>query len=101
MSLYADFICDALLQTKSLAEELNMDLDDQVYFYYPMGKGARSNITIVEAYKIKPDLPVISMEYGSWNQQVDLTEIDIFENRRDLQVHYLNAIVVLLYFKLV
>ncbi len=70
-----------------------MDLDDQVYFYYPMEKGDGSKFTIMEAYKIKPDLPVISMEYGSWNQQVglDLTEIDIWQRRRDLQVQYLNA----------
>ncbi len=77
-----------------------MDLDDQVYFYYPMeesGANAGTNLTIVEVYKIKPDLPVISMEYGSWKPDVglDLTEIDIWQRRRDLQVLYLNAIAVL------
>ncbi len=47
---YSDHI---MTEVQTLAEKLKIDLDDQVYFYYPSSDSNENNFTIVETYLIQ------------------------------------------------
>ncbi len=89
-------------QAKAIVDSLRLDLDDQLYFYVEEEEEvegeAKPRLSLLEGYKVRPDLPGKLLDYGSWtSERLRLPREDLWQRRKDMQVGAVAELRLLLY----
>ena len=77
---------------KELFQDVNLDLDDEVYIYQLDTEGPVQNYSLYEVYKIQDRGAPIINHIGSWffdTYFLDIENMDIISRRHDLKVKIL------------